>query len=266
VTTAALPLPRSPLRLVRAELLKLRKRRGVWIPASFLTVGAIAIMYLVLELFHAANSAKYGPAGGTSNFQHALLLLGQLAGMVAAVLIGTSAATEDLSSGVFRELVATGRSRTQLFLARIPGGLALLLPLAGLAYTLCALLTVLLAGRNPTPSAGQLVEAGLWVELAAGITFCLALGLGSLVGSRAASISVLLAWLLVVQQILRSISAFGIGREALLGPSLDRIAPVTVGDRHDQLAMSVAAAVVVIALWAVVPLAAGWWRTNTRDA
>jgi ABC-type transport system involved in multi-copper enzyme maturation permease subunit len=266
MTTAALIAPPGPLRLVRAELLKLRKRRGVWIPASLLTVGAITIMYLVLELFHAANSAKYGPAGGTTTFEHALLVLGQLAGMVAAVLIGTSAATEDLSSGVFRELVATGRPRTQLFLARIPGGLALLLPLAGLAYALCAFLTVLLAGRNSTPSTAHLLEAGLWVELAAGITFCLALGLGSLLGSRAASISVLLAWLLVVQQILRSISAFGVGREALMGPSLDRIAPVMVGGEHQQLSMSVVAAVVVIGLWAVVPLAAGWWRTSTRDA
>jgi ABC-type transport system involved in multi-copper enzyme maturation permease subunit len=254
------------LRLPRAELLKLRKRRGVWIPAAFLTVGAIAIMYLILELFHVANPAKYGPAGGISNFQHALLLMGQLAGMVAAVLIGTSAGTEDLSSGVFRELVATGRPRTQLFLARVPGGLALLLPLVAAAYSLLVLLTVTLARSNPTPSVRQLVEAGLWAELAATMVFCLALGLGSLLGSRAASISVLLAWLLVVQMILRNITAFGVGREAMPSVSLDRIAPVTIGDRHDQIPMSVTAAVVVIVLWAVVPLAAGWWRTSTRDA
>jgi hypothetical protein len=99
----------ADIRLPRAELLKLRKRRGIVIPAAFLTVGAIAIMFLVIELFHVANSVKYRAAGGTSNFQHALLLMGQLAGMVAAVLVGTSAGTEDLSSGVFRELVATGR-------------------------------------------------------------------------------------------------------------------------------------------------------------
>ena len=266
MSTAVARAPRIPFRLARAELLKVRKRRGVWIPAAFLTVGAIAIMYLIIELFHVANPAKYGPAGGTSNFQHALLLIGQLAGMVAAVLIGTSAGTEDLSSGVFRELVATGRPRTQLFLARVPGGLALLLPLVALAYALCAVLTASLAGGNPTPSLTDFVEAGLWVELAAAVTFGLALGLGSLLGSRAASISVLLAWLLVVQQILRNIAAFGVGREAMLSAALDKIAPVTVGDRHDLVPMSGAAAVLVIALWALVPLAAGWWRTRTRDA
>ena len=254
------------VRLPRAELLKLRKRRGVWIPAAFLTVGAIAIMFLIIELFHVANAAKYGPAGGTSNFEHALLLMGQLAGMVAAVLVGTSAGTEDLSSGVFRELVATGRPRTQLFFARVPGGLSLLLPLVGAAYTLLVVITVWLARTNPTPSVRQFVEAGLWTWLAATMIFCLALGLGSLIGSRAAAISVLLAWLLVVQSILRNISAFGVGREAMPSVALDRIAPVTVGDRHDLIPMSSTTAVLVIVLWAVVPLAAGWWRTRTRDA
>ena len=141
-------------------------------------------MYLIIELFHVANPAKYGPAGGTSNFQHALLLIGQLAGMVAAVLIGTSAATEDLSSGVFRELVATGRPRTQLFLARIPGGLALLLPLVALAYALCAVLTASLAGGNPTPSLTDFVEAGLWAGRAAGV-----LDVGLALGARSAAAS-----------------------------------------------------------------------------
>jgi ABC-type transport system involved in multi-copper enzyme maturation permease subunit len=256
----------AQLRLPRAELLKLRKRRAVWIPAAFLTVGAIGIMYLIIELFHVANPAKYGPAGGISNFQHGLLVMGQLAGMVAAVLVGTSAGTEDLSSGVFRELVVTGRPRTQLFLARIPGGLALLLPLVAAAYSLLALLTVWLARTNPTPSVRQLAEAGLWAELAATMVFCLALGLGSLLGSRAATISVLLAWLLVVQMILRNITAFGVGREAMPSVALDRVAPVTIGDRHDQIPMSVGAAVVVIVLWTLVPLVAGWWRTRTCDA
>src|SRR6266508_3066712 len=159
MSVAAVQAPRIPFRLVRAELLKVRKRRGVWIPAAFLTVGAIAIMYLIIELFHVANSAKYGPAGGTSNFEHALLIIGQLAGMVAAVLVGTSMGTEGVTSGVFRELVATGRPRTHLFLARIPGGLALLLPLVAAAYSLLVLLTVWLARTNPTPTVRQLAEA-----------------------------------------------------------------------------------------------------------
>jgi len=43
---------RAPFRLERAELLKLRKSRGVLIPLALLTVGAIIVMYTALELFH----------------------------------------------------------------------------------------------------------------------------------------------------------------------------------------------------------------------
>ena len=266
MTAAVVPVPRIPLRLVRAELLKLRKRRGVVIPAALLTVGAIAIMYFVIEMFHLADSVKNGPAGGTENFQHALLVMGQLAGMVAAVLVGTSAGTEDLGSGVFRELVATGRPRTQLFLARIPGGLAVLWPLVALAYALAAVLTASLAGGRPVPSIQQFVECGLWTGLSAGVFFCLALGLASLLGSRPAAISILLAFLLVVQNILRHIDVLGVFREFMPSAALDHISPVTVGGRDNMLPMSTAAATAVIVGWVVVPLVAGWYRTQTRDA
>ncbi|MGC9973824.1 MAG: hypothetical protein ABSC36_00345, partial [Gaiellaceae bacterium] len=80
--------PRLPFRLERAELLKLRKSRGVWIPTAILTVGAIAIFYTAVELFHVSNSVRYGPAGGTDKFQAALILMGQVAGMIAAALVG----------------------------------------------------------------------------------------------------------------------------------------------------------------------------------
>ena len=266
MTAATVKAPLAPLRLARAELLKLRKRKGVWIPAAFLTVGAIVIVYLILELGHLSNPGRYGPAGGTEHFRHALFLIAQLSGLIAAVMVGTHAGTQDVSAGVFRELVATGRPRTHLFFARVPGGLGLLLPLVGLAYALTAVLTVAFAGGGPTPSVGLFVEAGLWAELAAGVMFCLALGLSSLIGSRAASSTLLLAWLLVIQPLITSIRSFGDGREAMLSSALERIAPISVDDDSSRLPMSVAAAVVVIVLWAVVPLAAGWFRTQRRDA
>jgi len=59
-------------------------------------------MYTAVELFHVYNSSKYGPAGGTVNLGHALLLMGQVAGMIAAALSVRRPGTQDLSSGVFR--------------------------------------------------------------------------------------------------------------------------------------------------------------------
>jgi TRAP-type C4-dicarboxylate transport system permease large subunit len=257
---------RLPFRLERAELLKLRKRRGVAIPTVLLTVGAMVVMYLVLELFHLSNSTKYGPAGGTSNFSHAVFMLGQLAGMIGAALVGAAAGTEDLGAGVFRELVATGRSRTRLFLARIPGGLVLLLPLVAAAYAIAAVLSVALAGGRSTPGIGLYAREGLWVLLAASVIYAVALGLGSLVGSRAATISILLAYLLPVQAILRSISALGRSRDALVSAAVDRVAPVVPSDRANQVHMSLGVAILSMSIWVGVALGLGLWRTQTRDA
>jgi ABC-type transport system involved in multi-copper enzyme maturation permease subunit len=262
-------IPRSlrlPFRLERAELLKLRKSRGVWIPTALLTVGAMIVMYTALEMFHLYDSTKYGPAGGTINFGHAMFLMGQLAGMIAAALVGAAAGTQDLSSGVFRDLVSSGRSRTRLYLARVPGGLALLLPLVAAAYALAAVLSVALAGGIPTPSATLFVKTGLWVLLSAGIVYVVALGLGSVVGSRAATISILIAYLLPVQAILRNISALGRTRDGLLSVAVERLSPVSPPDAHDVIPMSLATSLIVLAAWVVILGGLGLWRTRERDA
>src|SRR5207249_5583784 len=72
-TTITAELPRTRtlgnwrLRLVSAELLKLRKRRGLMISAFALTVVPMIIGYTILLSIHAANPSKHGPAGGLEN-------------------------------------------------------------------------------------------------------------------------------------------------------------------------------------------------------
>jgi hypothetical protein len=257
---------RMPFRLERAELLKLRKSHGVWIPTALLTVGAMIVMYTAIELFHLYNSSKYGPAGGTLNFERAMFLMGQLAGMIAAALVGAAAGTQDLSSGVFRDLVSSGRSRTRLYLARIPGGLALLLPLVAVAFAIAAVLTVVLAGGLATPSVTLFIKTGLWVLLSAGIVYVVALGLGSLVGTRAATISILIAYLLPVQAIIRNISVLGRARDGLLSVAVERLSPVPPPDPHDVVSMSLSTSLIVLVLWVGIFGGLGLWRTRTRDA
>jgi ABC-type transport system involved in multi-copper enzyme maturation permease subunit len=254
------------LRMPRAELLKLRKRRAVWIPSALLTVGVVFLTYVIIEIFHLAKPHRYGPAGGEDNFHHVTLLLAQIAGIVTAVLIGSAAASEDLGSGVFRHLVTTGRSRTALFFARVPGGLAFILGLMTAAFLLSVAFALALAGKNPTPGLGLIVKQGLWLELSAAVMFCLALGVGSLFGSRAATIIVLLGVLLVGDPIVSHIHAFGVGREGTLNVALQRVAPESLKDRGDFVPASLGAAILTLALWVVIPLAAGLWRTRTRDA
>jgi hypothetical protein len=258
-------VPRLPFRLARAELLKLRKRRGLMVTAALLTIGATIIMFTAFELFHLSDSVKYGPAGGLDRFSRWVFILSQL-GSIAAAMLGASAGADDLSAGVFRELVVTGRSRSALYLARIPAGLAVIWALLGAAFAIATVITVALAGSSPTPGAELIVESGLWLGLTVGLAFLLGLGVGSLLGSRAPTIAILFAWVLILEPLLTHIQPLGSAREALLSAADWKLAPAgLIGDRL-RVPMSLGVSLGVMAIWAVVSLAVGLWRTRTRDA
>src|SRR3954451_384526 len=48
--------------------------------------------------------------------------------IVVGAIVGSTAGSQDIETGVFRDSAATGRSRVALFGARVPGALALVLP------------------------------------------------------------------------------------------------------------------------------------------
>jgi len=83
-TTASTALPQARARnnwrprLVSAEFLKLRKRRGLLISVIALTVVPMIIGYAVLLSIHAANPGKHGPAGGLKNLSGSMDLLSTL--------------------------------------------------------------------------------------------------------------------------------------------------------------------------------------------
>ena len=268
-SAVARPRARTTWRLVSAEFLKIRKRRGLVALAVLLTVGAVVMAGAVLAVLHAADPAKYGPAGGLGNLGNATYLLSTL-GTVTAVLVGATMGAGDLQAGVFRDLVATGRSRLALFAARIPGGLALLWPLVTLSWIVAAAGSVLLAGSHPHPGLVVMVQGGAWVLLATTVVYLIALGLASLAGSRSATVGIVLAWQLAVTPRALGAAKLGVLREGLLTAALDRVIPAGLlpGARPDPVSptMSIAVAAVVIAAWAIIPLAAGAWRTKTRDA
>ena len=208
-------------RLVAAELLKLRRRRALFTISFALVVAPMLVAVAVLVVLHAANPAKYGPAGGTENLRGAVELLTEV-GAVAAVVVGVNAGAADLAAGVFRELVVTGRSRVALFAARIPGGLAFLLPLVAIGIAVAEAASVALAGGGNAPSAALLFEYAGWVGLELTLAFCLSVGLSSLLGSRSMSVGILLAWQLAVAPLLLQTGKVD---PMLLGAALQRIEP-----------------------------------------
>jgi hypothetical protein len=267
--TAALPARRTRRlrrpRLVSAELLKLRKRRGLVVSGAALTVLPMLIAYTILLIVHATNPAKHGPAGGLRNFSDSIDLLSTLS-IITAILIGATLGAGDLSSGVFRELVVTGRSRLALYAARLPAGLTLLWLFVATGFAVTATASNAFAGSLRAPSGHLLVETGAWLALVTALSLALALAVASVVGSRGTTIGILFAWQIVVTPLLLQITALGTLREGLLGAATDRLRPSALMSGLTHVGMSLAAMIVVTAAWAAVPLALGAWRTGVRDA
>ncbi len=267
--TAELPRTRTRKswrpRLVSAEFLKLRKRRGLVISTFALTVLPMIIGYTVLLSIHAANPAKHGPAGGLKNLSGSMDILSQFS-VIAAILVGATLGAGDLGSGVFRELVVTGRSRLALFAARVPAGLAFVLPIVGAGFAITATGSTVFAGSLNAPSATLLLESAAWLGLVTAVSLVLALGVSSTLGSRGTTIGIVLGWQIVAVPVLLEIRALGSLREGLLGAANGRLAPAALFEGSPTVSMSLAAAALVIVLWTVVPLAIGAWGTSTRDA
>jgi ABC-type transport system involved in multi-copper enzyme maturation permease subunit len=266
--TADIPQARkrrwSP-RLVNAELLKLRKRRGLVAAVAAVTILPMLIAYVALLVLHANDPSRHGPAGGLENFMPSMDILTTLT-VVAAVLIGATLGTGDLSAGVFRELVVTGRSRLALYAARIPAGLAILLTPVGVAFGITAVASRAFAGSLESPSGTLLVQSAAWLALVAAASMAIALGVASLFSSRGTSIGILLGWQLGLMPVLMAIGPLGSFRDGLFYAAVDRIQPAALMDGPAPVPMAVATALVVLVAWTVIPLALGAWRTVTRDA
>jgi hypothetical protein len=155
VTTASL-LPTWDL--ITTKNLEIRKRRGVMITMVVLIIVPTVLFYGIRLLFHAINPHGYALAGSPEFFSQAVNLIDEF-GFIAAAALGAAAGTTDLSDGMFRHLVITGRSRLALYLARIPAGLAITVPLVALAFLMNCLVTSYQSPPNPTTASFYSVNA-----------------------------------------------------------------------------------------------------------
>jgi hypothetical protein len=134
--------------LITTKHLELRKRRGLMITVATMTIGPTVLILGLRLAFHLSDPAHYGPAGTPSAFDATANLTAEL-GFIVAAVVGAAAGTTDRSDGVFRYLVITGRSRLALYLARIPAGLAILVPAVAVAFTMLCLVTAYEATPQP---------------------------------------------------------------------------------------------------------------------
>lgn len=254
------------LRMMDADLLKLRKKRGTLIWAIVLAIAPVLLLFVVKALQHSSEPLHHGPAGGVEGFKDGLRLLGLFFGPLAAVLIGVEAGTGDASAGVWRDLVVTGRSRTALFASRIPAALALCWSVILLGYVLVLIGTYAFASELPTPDSALAINGLLFTLMATGAICVVAVGFASLTTSKPASVTALIGWQLVASPLLANIGSLGTAREALLSQAIAHFAPVGFSDRGGTVTLSQGTAVLVLVVWIAVFTALGAWRSRTMDA
>jgi hypothetical protein len=152
------PLPNGAM--ISTRIMELRKRRGLMAALLAVFIGVPTIFLGVLLLLHAVDPRTYGPAGGYQTFSDLVDGILFVFGFIVAATLGCTAGSVDLTEGVFRHLVVTGRSRVALYLARIPAGLAILVPLVAVGFTIVCTVCVFAAPPKVNYEGLQL-QAGL---------------------------------------------------------------------------------------------------------
>jgi ABC-type transport system involved in multi-copper enzyme maturation permease subunit len=251
-----------------ADLLKLRKRRGMLIWALVLTLAPQVIFFGVRAAQHSSDALSHPPAGGIDGFTKGLGLLALFMGPLAAILIGADAGAGDHAAGLFRDLVVTGRSRLALFGSRVPAALALCWMVMGGGFVLLLIGTFAFASGMPTPSGTLIVEGIGFTLLATGVLCTVAVGFASLTTSRPAAITALIGWQLVASPLIANIESLGGARDAILSQSLAQFSPVAFEHGHmgADVTMTTGTAILVTVVWLGVFLALGAWRTRRMDA
>lgn len=249
------------MRLVQAEVLKLVRRRALMVWCLLLTIGVVTIVEIVLVILHSVNPDHHGPAGGASNFRDAADTVALL-GMLTAVLIGATGGSQDVANGVFRDLVVTGRKRSALFKVRTPGAFLVWAPMVLVGFGVTAVASFGFTGDLPKPSGSDVAHELAYIFAIGVVNLFLAVGLAAIVSSRIV-IGVLIVWNSAISHILISFHSFGQVRKFI-----DVAAAEHFQARHsaDQVAMSSAAAVLILAGWAAVAAGVGRYWTQRRDA
>jgi hypothetical protein len=131
--------------MIATRFMELRRRRGLMAALILVNIG-IPVVFLTFRLLaHAIAPHSYGPAGGYEIFSSMVAGVLFVFGFIVAATLGCTAGSVDLTEGMFRHLVVTGRSRLALYLARIPAGLAIVVPLVAVGFAIVCTVCVLAA-------------------------------------------------------------------------------------------------------------------------
>jgi ABC-2 type transport system permease protein len=240
------------IRLIGAELLKIRTTRTFW----GITAGAVGLVLLIVVL-----SLSLDDSLNTETNVHDLLSVAGFSGLLALVLGVVVGAGEYRHGTIAWTLLVTPRRLRAVSAQVLACGLAgIAIGLTAFVLATAVAIPWLSARDAPLPSVSELLELVAGVVAYAGLAAALGAGLGALLRNQVAGVVIVLVGLFVVDPTLaaldESLAAFtlsGLGA-AINGASddsSDLLAPVTAG--------------LVWALYALLFVALAAIRTANRD-
>jgi hypothetical protein len=248
------------LTLVRTDVLKLRRRRALMALALLIAVGAVSVVFAVNAVRHGANPSQVGPAGGIKNFENATDFLGLIAVVIAA-MIGVTAGAGDAELGVLRDLVATGRSRVELFASRGVAAVAVTVAVLTAAVVVVTVCSVALAGSAQVPPLSEIIQRDVSVVGFGAAAALVSAGAGTFARSRGPVMASVIAFGALISLLLLNISFLGSLRAVLPLAAFERMAGTTIPGLHFSLPVAIA---VVVAWAAAAAMAAGWWARRVE--
>lgn len=245
------------IEIVRQEILKIRRRRGLFWSAIGLTFLVPVIIVVVDLVLRDARPGSY--VAGVE-------LLDATAGSVAvlslvlAILIGAIAGSWDVQHGTFRYLCLTGTPRRTLYWARVPA-LVVVIVVVALPGTLVAAISSFLLPLegDVRPTAGDVGSAVWTIVAGAWVYGLIALAVGALLTSSAAAIAISLALNFIGLPLLSLVDRVS---EPLGNVMLPTAFSRLVGDADDP---ALAVAVVAVVVWVAAFLAAGAFRATRAE-
>ncbi|MBV8954897.1 MAG: hypothetical protein JO179_12220 [Solirubrobacterales bacterium] len=246
--------------LIRTDLLKLRRRRALIAIAVLIAVGSVSIAFTVNAIRHGANPLHVGPAGGIKGFENATDFLGMIAVVIAA-MIGVTAGAGDAEAGVLRDSLATGRSRLTLFASRATAAVITTLAIMAAALLVTTICSITLAGSAHVPTLGDVIQRNAAVLGFAASSALVCTGIATFARSRGPVMASVIAFGVLISQLLLKVSFLGQLRDLLPLAAFQRMA----GDAISGLGISLPTAIAVAVGWALASvIIGGWWARRVE--
>lgn len=242
--------------LIRADVLKIQRRRGVWLSTLLIPAGFVLIVGMLGAFISDLNVRGGGQFADDAQFSVGLMT------SVIAALLGARLGADEHVTQTFRYQVLSGRPRAQLYFSKV-GALMVLMSIAIFVATLVTIVASYLPESDPndTVSIHDLLVLFWNLWLPAVVYGVIALGVGSMMRATGGAIATALVLQFIGLNLLALLTELWKGfKYVVVSAALDRLGPDTIGD-HDKLRQAVLGAVICLAVWLAIFLTLGLLRT-----